>query len=395
MSAGVWSGGRSAELRNPAPVHARVAIPRKLAQATFHESKTVAMALADGPALHRWTVVDGELALCHVIPHWPLQTKVVGGPILDWLALPADAATLKREIEAAGLPAVLAWHICIGLALEYEHVTITLDELIAAIGWIPRSTAERQGMRSRWWRWIALFESTKVIGQRPGTYRDQRTRQRFDLLSIDALLRITGRRLPAQCAFDESTPPIEVSFVAGPWLAQYRGNDQVLTYFGDVRRLAAIPAKQAGGAWAQAIGLALNQYWREQAADAEIGWVGQGAKRHQTVRFRHACTRRQLLEMFPPEPSVHAVLGSDNPSRAKAYWDRAITKLKRQRVIGYVKAIGERQDRRKGWEHEWLNQPLDIRPTAEGITPIIEIAQRKIASDRSHARRRPARAASA
>src|SRR5439155_13844134 len=105
----------------------RATLPATLPQQTFQESKTVAMALADGPALHRWSVVEGELALCHVVPHWPLQTKVVGGPMLDWLALPGDADNLKREIEAAGLPAVLAWHICIGLALDHEHVTITLD----------------------------------------------------------------------------------------------------------------------------------------------------------------------------------------------------------------------------------------------------------------------------
>jgi hypothetical protein len=374
------------ESRDHVPEHALVHVQPVIPQATFAEAKTAAMALADGPSMRRWSPVDGELALCHVVPNWPLQTKVVGGPLLDWLHLPADAESLTRELQAAGLTAVLAWHICIGLALEHAQVTVALDELIAAIGWNPHSTAERERMRSTWWRWIALFDSAQVIGKRPGQYRDARTRRILDLLSIDALIRITGRRLPAQLGFDESVPPSEVSFVAGPWLDQYRGNHQVLTYFGDIRRLAAIPAGKPSGAWAQAIGLALHQLWRERSATVRIVRVGED--KHQTPQFAPVTTK-QLLDMFPPSPTVYEVLDGPHPKRAQLYWNEAVQLLRVAGIIGSYRQRSRVRAVRQGWREDWLNQPLDIRPTEAGTEAAAEIGRRAKSARRAHVQRRP------
>ena len=61
-------------------------LPTDLPQHTFPEAKVAAMALADGPRLRRWLPVEGELALRHrVSEREPLQTKLLGAPLLDWL----------------------------------------------------------------------------------------------------------------------------------------------------------------------------------------------------------------------------------------------------------------------------------------------------------------------
>jgi hypothetical protein len=60
----------------------------------------------------------------------------------------------------------------------------------------------------------------KVIGRRPGIYRDPDSREVIDVTSSDAVIRITGCRDPVQLGLDDSVPPLEVSYVAGPWIEQ-------------------------------------------------------------------------------------------------------------------------------------------------------------------------------
>jgi hypothetical protein len=69
-----------------------------------------------------------------------------------------------------------------------------------------------------------------------------------------------------QLSYDPGQPPVAITYNAGPWIQQWRGNHRVLSYFGDVRKFAALPAGKPSGAWAQAIGLALQQWWREKSA---------------------------------------------------------------------------------------------------------------------------------
>jgi hypothetical protein len=352
--------------------------PPVLPQQTAPEVKAAAMGIADGPKLRRWEPIQGEIALRHAVRGAPLETKLVGHPLLDWLGLPNTIENLRAELRQAGLPAVLLLHVVIGTALDKlisrrVYVDVSIDDLIEAIGWDPRSRQEREAQRRIVWRWIALFDAMKVIGRRPGKYRDPDTREVIDLTSDDALIRITGRRVPAQLALDDSMPPLEVTYVAGSWIEQWKGNHQVLTYFGDVRKLGAIPARRPSGAWAQAIGLALQQCWRERSADADVTRVGD--QNTLTVRLK-PFSRRELLDMFPPNPTVGDVLQSANPKRAQEYWREAITQLKRARVVGFYKEIDQLPDKRQGWADAWLGQPLDIRPAEQGRQAIAQIAER-------------------
>ena len=352
--------------------------PVVLAQQTAPEVKAVSMGIADGPKLRRWEPIEGEIALRHVVRGSVLETKLVSHPLLDWLGMPNTIESLRAELRQAGLPAVLLLHVVIGTALDKLiarrlYVNVAIDDLIEAIGWDPRSRREREDQRQAIWRWIALFDAMKVIGHRPGKYRDPDTREVIDLTSSDALIRITGRRDPVQLGLDDSVPPLEVSYVAGPWIEQWKGNYQILTYFGDVRKLASIPARRPSGAWAQSIGLALQQSWRERSANAEITRVGDESTL--TVRVK-PFTRRDLLDLFPPNPTVDDVLRGPHPKRAQGYWREAIAQLRRAKVVGYYRETDPLALTRKGWSEAWLEQPLDIRPSEEGRQAIAQIAQR-------------------
>jgi hypothetical protein len=167
---------------------------------------------------------------------------------------------------------------------------------------------------------------------------------------------------------------IIVSAVAGPWLDQLRENEKVLQYFGDIQKLAAIPAGKPSGAWAQSLGLALNQLWREQAARAEVRYAGEENKL--TVAFK-PFTRSQLLGMFRAEPWVEDILESSNPQRAQDYWKESIRILRFDTsIIGHYSELDEMPKSRKGWQVFWLNQQrLDIRPKQDDATAVAEISR--------------------
>jgi hypothetical protein len=386
---GAGAGGRPR--RRPEGVRA---LPARLVQQTSPEAKALAVGLADGPKLRRWRPLEGDTALLHQAEKSLLMTLLKGTPLLDWLGLPNSVDSLREELRRAGLPAVLLMHVLIGGSLELAergrlYVTVAVDDLVGAIGWRPRSTAEREGMRRRVWRWLALYDACEIIGRRAGRYRDPDTRELIDLVSRDALIRITGRRLPAQLAFDDSAAPLEVTYAAGPWIEKFKGNRAILSYFAvDVRRVAAIPAGKPSGAWAQAIGLALHQKWRERAAYADVAHVGED--KSATVRVG-TFTRRDLLDLFPPEPTVDDVLKGHTPGRARDYWREAIGLLKQHGLIGHYKELGTAPTQRQGWQDAWLTQPLDIRPTDDGREAVAEIADRAKEVRERGRRRRAAR----
>jgi hypothetical protein len=380
------NGGPAAPTRPVRPCP----LPSLLPQQTFQEAKTIAIAIADGPTGRRWTSIDGELALRHAVKGSPLETKLIGSPMLDWLGLPSTVESLRGELQEAGLPAVLLLHVTLGAALDKvlsrrAYVTVSIDELVGAIGWEPRSRVERTAMRRRVWRWIALFHHMEVIGRRDGKFRDPDTRELVDTTSRDALVQIVGRQMPRQLAFDDSTPPLEVTYVAGPWIEQWKGDHRLLTYLGDVRKLAAIKAGKPSGAWAQAIGLALNQCWRERASYADPTRVGEDKRL--TVRFA-PFTRRQLLDLFPPTPSVGEVLEGPHPARAREYWDEGIKHLQRKHLVAHYAELTPTTTKRKGWAADWLDQPLDIRPSKTEADAIATIATRARARKKALAARK-------
>lgn len=345
--------------------------PESIPQYTFHEARTMAIAIADARSGRRWEQIEGEIAVRHVIPGEPLQTKFAVGPLANWWGSPLTHDGLLQELRKMEFTGVLLYHVGLHMVLQQRTVSVSIDDLIREIGWEPRSSAQRLEMQRKIWLWLTYFDGMKVIGRRPGRYKDPHSGKELDLTSVDALLRITGTRLPTQRALDGSEVPVEVTFTAGPWLDQYRGNRQVLSDFGNIRNIAAIPAGKPSGAWAQSIGLALYQRWRERATRADVDY--QGEESQPTVRVQHF-TRRDLLGLFRCEPFVEDVLASKNPSRARQYWDDAIQELKATGVIGQYREVEALPKERQRWQDRWLDQPLDICPALTETQAIQEIS---------------------
>lgn len=358
----------------------RADLPKALAQQTAIEMRNLGISLADGPSQRRWNEIAGEAAMYHIVPDQKMHVRFSPSDVLlEAWHQKATYQHLKDELEQAGAPAVLLAHVVVALVIERGKLTISIDDLRDLIGWRRRETAVVVAQRARVWRMLRLIGSLTVVGLRPGTFRDPRTRKTVDLISRDPLLVVRGTRweeLPAGIYSSSNDVPLEVSIDSGAWLDAHRGNRQILTEFGDIPRIASISAGKASGAWAQSIGLALNQRWRERAAEAQINHVGEDS--HPTPVFKRPFTRADLLDLFRTEPHYQEVLEGHDSKRARGYWDEAIRLLKLARIISHYAELKPIDIRRRGWQAAWLAQPLDIRPREQGRKAIeaISVAKR-------------------
>ena len=380
----------------PEPV-ARAESPENLPQPTFTEMRYASIAIADGRTGRGWSSVPGETALIHRTDGETHHAKFTVKPEQNWWGEATVTHEHLREqlrtLEPAGalcMQVVTAW------AIEQDRVTVTLNDIIRLIGWTPRSTAEREEMQRKVWIWLELFNGITIHGKRPGTYRDPITKKVIDLTSSDAFIAIVGRRdaQHGQYTFDKGHPPVEVSWVAGPWVDAHRHSRNILTDFGNVLALTGLPIGKPSGAWALSIGLALNQKWRELASRAEEHQkystnvkTGETTKKL-TVSFDRPFTRYELLDMLRPEPWVEDVLKSSDPKRAQKYWDDAI-KLLKARIIGDYKVLDPMPVNRKGWQSFWLKeQRILILPKQQGVEAVAEIAQRTRSINKAVKRKR-------
>jgi len=380
-------------------------LPSHRPQYTFAEMKASMIASADGPRLHHWTDVQDDAAIRHAIDERsPLEVKFRYSALLQWFPDQRQDAQkelspdqlrekaygiLKNSLREMGLMANMSFHLCMAALLEQAYPEIALDDLITAVGLDPRSTEARVEMRGQMWHWLRVFSCWEIIGRRKGIYKDPDTKKLIDLQATEALFHISGREDPdgeTTFALYDSRPPIVVVLARSAWLNKVADNARILAYFGDIRKLAVIPGGKTSGAWARAIGMALNQIWREEATRTEVVAVGEDRKL--TARCR-PLTRRELLTMFTPTPSVEEVLGGSSPKRVLEYWSGAIAFLKRD-IIGYI-SEPEPPSERKGRYTVWLDQEVDIRPAQEGVADIAVMAKRAATGRKKRGRPHTAR----
>ena len=357
----------------------RQRLPDRIPQQTSQEVRSLAVAISDGHTLTRWEEVLGEVALRHVIADEPFQIKFAPGQALvAWTGAALSEDTLRAELAKCDLDAVLLFYEALGSAIanleggESLYVTVALDDLILALGWdkaARRNADERNKMRLKLWHWLMVFDGMKVIGQRPGKYRDPDTRQLLDLTSEDALLRVMGQRVSEEIRTPDGRPmPLEVTFAAGPWVERFKGNRQILSEFGNVRVLARIPSGKAAGAWARCIGMTLYQRWREGASRAQTVQNG-----NSIMRWKPFTRRGLLTGLFRAQPDVMEMLESANPIRAREYWDQAVQMLKMEGFIAEYHEVEPLPKSRKAWQEAWLDQPLEILPGEEPLEAAEEI----------------------
>ena len=334
--------------------------PDNLPQQTFQEVRSSSVAICDGVSGRHWTNVIGEIALKHVIPDAPLQTKLTASPALDWFDKPASYEALRQELQGFSPATVLLFNLAIGIVLKKRHAEVEIDELIRELGWYVRNKTDRAEKRRIVYRWLLLLQSFTVHGRRVGKYHDKLTNEVIDLSVSSEIIRITEvYHAEQQLELDRSEPPIRLTLSASPWLERLADDPKVLQNFGRVQKLAGLPTGKASGAWALSIGLGLNQLWRERAARAEVCTVGEANKL--TVNFGRPFTRLELLDLFQPSPSPEEILTSANPKRAVKYWDDAIKHLKDHGVIGHYRTLDAMPQSRRDWGEFWLKQQrLDL-----------------------------------
>lgn len=143
----------------------------------------------------------------------------------------------------------------------------------------------------------------------------------------------------------------------------------MLADFGELRALAKIPCGKVAGAWARSIGLALYQFWREQAHKSTFKIVGN--QQYKTVQVK-LVTRREFFDRTLPDPSPYAVLSGDNPACARKYWDDAIEMLRAQKIISKAES-SKQEGPRKGWATVWLDEEIDLRPHPENVAALTQI----------------------
>jgi len=362
----------------------RQRLPEVIPQQTSQEVRSLAVAISDGRALARWEEVLGEVALRHVIPDEPFQIKFSpGSALLGWTKGQLAEDTLRDELRGCDLDTVLMLYEVLGMAVaqfgrgESSYVTLSLDDLIASLGWdkaARRGSEERDRLRLKVWNWLLIFDSLRVIGHRPGRYRDPGTKQLLDLRSDDALIRVMGQRVSDEVLLPDGRPlPLEVTFAPGPWIERHRGNRQILSEFGNVRVLARIPSGKAAGAWARCIGMTLLQRWREGASRAELetpqngGGTSQGGAALPLVKWPPFSRRALLTGLFRAQPDVVEILNGNDPSRAREYWDQAIGLLQGEGFISVYRELGDPIGTRQGWKEMWLDAPLEIVPGEEPL----------------------------
>lgn len=289
----------------------------------------------------------------------------------------ADGLTLgdlERFTGHQDADGILATCYVLGLLLPQDglspnatpYVVVDLNDLLEKIGFDPRTTKERDDARRQAYEYLRFGERARVVGERTVPYKDKRTGKILDTRIDATLWTIGSHQRPVQLgAFESLEVPVRVQITLTPaWLPLLSNPNlrQFLPY-GEV--LASIPGRQAGGAWARVIGLALAGFWRRHPRETE--------------ERTSMPTRRELLTLYTPKTAdAETVLKSGDPARARKYWMDALQILKGQ---GFVADEGEVHNAnatplpRKGWQDAWLDEHVAIWPGAKMQPPVQQCAK--------------------
>jgi hypothetical protein len=309
-----------------------------------------------------WLLIDGS-RLVH------LHGKAGYNVAVDHADPVASVEDALREIGVqGGLEALFCVAAACHHALQDAGEPVHADDLLLDIGWQRNRDGAREtraDAAGRIARLLLSLNSWNVIGERWGSFRDERG-VRIDVSSRGPLFTTTVLD-QTRGASGEGAAPVGFVFRPGEFLSRVRDYPHVLATFGTYRELAAMPRRRPADAWAVAVGLALVQRWRELGHRAKV--TRPGDDNLPAVRLQKA-TRGYLLSQFPPEPEPSRVLAdkSHGARNAKAYWQAAIHKLRLASVIDAdteCRLAGDPEGLpRRGWRQAWLQEALDIRPSA-------------------------------
>lgn len=318
------------------------------------------------------------------------------------LAEHLQALACYGGLETAMLAGVLTLH-----ALQHDGEARAIDDGLAEIGWDRRRGQSRDDAR-RWFAQAALFmNGCNVTGSGWGKFKGVDCSSRGPLFTTTIL-----DPEQAPLAGIGETVPLAFKVRAEDFLQAVRNEPAALHYCGTLAALAGIPRGKPGGYWAAAIGMALLQRWRELAPQSKTTRGHVGEENRLTLRMQ-PITRRYLLTTYLPgpreegeeaerhegeedaedrrPPSVFDVLASNDPGRAKRYWAQALAYLRQAGILASddPKVYGTGKPLpRYGWGEVWLDEPLNLRPSAELAEALAGINREAGAVRRAEARRR-------
>lgn len=311
----------------------------------------------------------------------------------------ASLDEVLREIgEYAGLEAVFAvaaavYH-ALGRAadLDAEPGPIHAADVLLDIGWQRDYGGKRESREDAIERVARLYlrlNGWNVEGAGWGTFTTK------DGAAIDASSRgplfTTTVIDDPQGTLTGERRPVGFVFKPGEYLERAAAYPQLLPAFGTYRELARMPRQRPADAWAVAIGLALVQRWRELASHSKVTKPGEHNRR---VVHVQKMTRQYLLSQYPPHPDPVDVLAdkANGARNAKAYWTKALARLKARGVIDAAterRLAGEPAKLpRIGWGKAWLYEVLDGRPPEGYQAEFLSLAERAETHAKKARRRR-------
>lgn len=249
---------------------------------------------------------------------------------------------------------------------------IDLDDVALKIGYDVDgcTAAQREELRAQVWQFLNFGARALVIGQRK-EYRDHVTGQKIETRVDSPPWRILDTERPVQTAMFGETPRRVQLLISKEWEPLLTASN-LAQYLPFANIAASIPANQTAGAWARVLGAAIANFWRRHPHEA----TGAAPAIHPT--------RRELLTRYTPKknPPLELLTSSD-PKRAVKYWRDAIAMLRERGFIAHeaeaTRTVAQMLEPfgRKGWQNDWLNERVDLRPGPLVIDAIRERAAAK------------------
>jgi hypothetical protein len=305
-------------------------------------------AASDGKWLSNFTSNDQSGILRHQRPNSGFFTEMV---LLDEERQAGHGIELLQTVASQlDIDDGLAWLYISHLLAPpsplasnaYAGGWVDLDDVARkTLGGYARNPKEAQERRAKAWRAIRYGARSFIGGKRSIPYFDKTSGKEIQTEIYTSPWQIVSRQQNAQLPLfgEEDAPPVRVELVASrEWtaLTTEASTAQYLP-FGEI--LGALPANQAGGAWARVLGLAYVNWCRRRVKQALAG--------------EEVPVRCELLEAFPSKVAPYRdILEGNNPVRALTYWQSAEMLLKEAQIIE-TSAELYKPASRKGWQPVW------------------------------------------
>lgn len=302
-----------------------------------------------------------------------------------YVTVPPSPRVRLTAAELVGVQSVdSAWALLYALnvllkaGVPTEHsvqvATLDIDDVILKTrGYVPKRAEDRERARRETWLALLYGDVADITGRRTIPYYDTTTNETLDTELHGPLFRLEwqttrkdGTRGQMSFITDVSDPtPLRVGYMLTRPAYALMSRSGLLQYLPMAERLGGIPGGQVSGDWARAIGLTLFTEWRK----------------HPRGR-RRPFTRRELLCTYLPRTTVTDVLADRNGTRAIEYFQQALNYLAGNGILertGDVerdwKTIRDGLPLRE-WADDWLNAPVDVKPHAELLSAIRDVAER-------------------